>query len=154
MKSRSVVAAILMAVAIAGAHGQDHGLGLGIIVGSPTGISGKLWLTRATAVDAAAAWSFVDPAAFHLHADYVMHVSLPADLEHGSLLLDFGAGARVKLEDDARIGVRVPVGLVYLFKSVPLDLFVEVAGVVDLIPATEFELNAGLGVRFFFGPRR
>ncbi len=154
MKAKSAIAAILILVAGAGAYGQDHGLGLGIIAGAPTGVAAKLWLGDATAVDAAAAWSFVDPAAFHFHADYLVHVSLPSDLKRGSLMLHFGAGARVKLEDDARVGVRVPVGIAYWLEDLPLDLFLEVAGVVDLVPATDFELNAGVGVRFFFGKGR
>jgi hypothetical protein len=35
---------------------QADGFGVGIILGEPTGLSGKYWLTEKTAVDAAVAW--------------------------------------------------------------------------------------------------
>jgi hypothetical protein len=34
---------------------QDHGFGMGIILGEPTGISAKLWTSRDNAFDFAAA---------------------------------------------------------------------------------------------------
>ena len=51
----------------------QEGLGLGIILGEPTGISFKSWLSTTTAFDMAAAWSFVDEDALHLHGDYLVH---------------------------------------------------------------------------------
>ena len=59
-------------------------------------------------------------------------------------------GVRVKLEADIRIGIRVPVGILYLFESVPIDLFLEIVPIFDLYPATEFTANAGLGIRYYF----
>src|SRR5215472_7883144 len=38
--------------------------GLGILAGEPTSLSGKLWLSATTAIDAGAGWSFVDPDGF------------------------------------------------------------------------------------------
>ena len=60
------------------AAGQDsHKLagespfGLGVMIGEPTGISGKYWLSPANAIDFAVAWSFANDANFHLHTDYL-----------------------------------------------------------------------------------
>jgi len=49
-----------------------------------------------------------------------------------------------------RVGVRVPVGISYLFDSVPVDLFLEVAPVVDLVPSTGLGWNSGIGIRYYF----
>jgi hypothetical protein len=125
--------------------------GLGIILGEPTGVSAKVFLTDRTAVDMAAAWSFSDEAALHLHGDFLLHNFDLIEVEQGRLPVHFGIGARVKFEDDSKFGVRIPVGLTYIFQSAPVDIFFEVVPILDLVPDTEFDLNAALGARFFFG---
>ena len=68
--SRLVTFSALVAMVICGAaEAQVEGLGIGIIVGEPTGICGKLWLSGRTAIDGAAAWSFNKNGNLHLHAD-------------------------------------------------------------------------------------
>jgi hypothetical protein len=62
----------------------------------------------------------------------------------------YGIGGRIKTSDDARIGVRVPLGLAYLFQNVPVDIFLEVVPILDLTPKTDFRINAALGARYFF----
>ena len=55
---KPVVLLILAAILLCGtASAQDSGFGLGVILGEPTGISGKLWLGGKTAIDGATAWS-------------------------------------------------------------------------------------------------
>jgi hypothetical protein len=132
---------------------QDTGFGLGIMAGDPTGISAKLWLGGQSAIDAAVAWSFRDPPAIHIHGDYLFHGGVPVDLSDGVLMFHFGVGGRVKLEDETRIGVRVPIGVDYWFDNYPVDVFLEAAAILDLVPATEFDLNAAIGIRYFFTTR-
>jgi len=62
----------------------------------------------------------------------------------------YGIGARIKTLDDVTLGVRVPLGLSYIFSDVPVDLFVELAPLLDLIPKTNFRINAAVGGRFYF----
>jgi hypothetical protein len=120
---------------------------LGIILGEPTGISAKFWQSGTTAVDAAAAWSFGKEESLHLHASYLKHS--PLDVEEGSLYLYYGLGARALFADDPRFGARIPVGLQYNIEASRLSLFFEVAPTFDLIPATDFGVNGGIGVRYF-----
>jgi hypothetical protein len=127
------------------------GTGLGIILGEPTGVSFKQWISGGNAVDAAAAWSFNSPGAFHFHMDYLYHRDVDTDADLRGVKFYFGIGGRLKaVEDDSRIGVRVPVGLDYMFTDAPLDLFFEIAPILDLVPATELRINGGFGVRYFF----
>ena len=54
---------------------NDHGgFGLGVILGQPTGFTMKYWLTRKTAFDVGAAWSFESNGYFQLYGDWLYHV--------------------------------------------------------------------------------
>jgi len=148
---RSLVIGVIGVMILAGSAAAQGNFGLGIILGEPTGVSAKLWITDRTAVDVAAAWSFSNEAAFHLHADYLFHNFDLIAVEKGKLPVHFGIGARAKFEDDSKFGVRIPVGLTYIFDGAPVDIFFEVVPILDLAPDTEFTANAAVGIRYFFG---
>ena len=48
------------------------------------------------------------------------------------------------------LAVRFPVGLDYLFDGAPVDVFFELAPTLDLVPDTWFEVDFGLGGRYWF----
>ena len=131
-------------------NAQNQAVGLGIIVGEPTGFSFKYWTTSTTAFDAALAWSFIDEGAFHIHADYILHTFNLIRVPEGKLPFYYGIGARLKTSVDTRLGVRVPLGLAYLFQNAPVDIFLEVVPILDLTPKTDFKINAALGARYYF----
>ena len=127
---------------------QDSGFGIGVILGEPTGLSAKYWLSRSTAADFGVAWSFHDY--MHLHADILMHKFDLINVSKGELPVFLGLGCRLLLADDPAIGIRVPLGLDYHFSSAPFDLFLEVVPIMELAPETKFDLNAAIGLRYFF----
>jgi len=131
---------------------QDKGFGLGVIVGEPTGVSAKYWMSSVTAIDAALAWSFVDQGALHIHADYLFHNFHLITFEtRGTWPVYYGIGARLKFGDeDTKLAIRIPVGAEYLFSDAPVDIFLEVVPMLELIPKTKFQFNAALGARYFF----
>lgn len=147
-------AVVLVLAGLASYAAADYGTGLGVIVGEPTGVSAKLWLGDMMAVDAAAAWSVSRYAALHVHADVLYHNFELLKVTSGSLPAYVGVGGRFKVargeDDKARIGLRVPLGLEYLFDGLPLGAFLEVAPVLDLVPGTQFDVNGGLGARWYF----
>jgi hypothetical protein len=163
--SKSIIIVILAACLLcSAAFAQKTGFGLGIIIGEPTGITGKCWLSGKSAIDGAVAWSF-DGENLHLHADYLIHKFDLIKVAKGSLPLYFGVGVRVRFDEDDhhfddhdhdnhhhhdRIGVRIPVGLDYLFAHDPVDIFFEIVPILDLTPDTEFGFNAAIGFRYFF----
>ena len=126
--------------------------GIGIILGEPTGISGKFQISKSNAVDGAIAWSLKDDNDLHLHGDYLYHNYSLIIPDTGELPVYFGIGGRIKLREDHddEIGIRFPVGLDYMFEQAPFDVFVEVVPVMNLAPKTEFDINAAVGGRFFF----
>lgn len=129
---------------------QNKGFGLGIIVGEPTGVSFKYWTSSSTAFDGAVAWSFIDGGAFHIHADYILHTFNLIPVPSGNLPLYYGIGGRLVLLDKTSFGVRVPVGLAYLFSGTPIDIFLEIVPILNLAPKTDFKINAAIGGRYFF----
>ena len=127
---------------------QRDGLGVGIILGEPTGLSIKKWTGDKTAFDAAAAWSLQGGGYIHVHADALVH-SFAIETKKGELPLYIGLGARLLLADDPAIGVRVPLGFAYHFSSAPFDFFLELAPILDLLPGTGFDINGALGLRYY-----
>lgn len=129
---------------------QNSGLGAGIILGEPTGLCFKYWTGKSTAFDGAAAWSFGKKDALHLHADMLFHNSDLIKVSQGSLPVYYGIGARIRLEDKSKMGVRIPMGITYQFAKAPFDVFLEIVPLLDLAPATDFGLNGAIGVRYYF----
>ena len=123
-----------------------------MILGEPTGLSLKVWVARSTAFDAAAAWSLRGRNSLHLHADYLRHNFGLFTVQTGRLPLYYGIGGRVSFrdDDDHRVGFRIPVGIDYLFANAPLDVFLEVVPLLDLVPETDVDINGGAGIRYFF----
>ena len=144
------MAAVLWQVGSAAADVRPGTIGLGIIFGEPTGVSFKSWTGRTTAFDAAVAWSFDGSGSLVLHGDYLFHDFDLLRARKGSLAVYYGIGGRVDLEDKTRAGVRIPVGLSYIFDRAPFEIFVELGPVFDVVPRTEVTLAAFLGVRYLF----
>lgn len=175
-----IAAALLLAPAAAYAEGPSHPFGLGLMLGTPTGLSGKWYLNKPFALQAGLGyiddgWDRGDDDGFHLHVDVVWHpkvltrtadFTLPFYFGVGGRILDdddrwiCGPGGQTCSDDDTYIGVRVPVGLLMDFNKVPLDIFLEFALVVDIIEFDDDDfdddnhdrahLNGALGARYYF----
>jgi hypothetical protein len=147
-------------------RGADKGtFGVGIILGEPTGITAKLYLKDDQAVQAAVGTAFIS-GGFSAHGDYVFHpyilqtrpsFVLPVYVGPGVRLIDYTSGRSDASGNNSSafaVGVRVVGGLLFDFKTVPLDAFVEVAPVLEYEFGTgggaALKLNAGAGVRYYF----
>lgn len=151
---RGVFACAVILASVSLAWGEAGGKGIGVIVGEPTGISGKLFLNGNDAVDVGLAWSLAEEGNFHIHGDYLRHnFSVLRDEFHvteGQLPLYYGIGGRLRIDDDTRLGMRFVIGVSYIFEEAPVDVFFEIAPIMDLAPETELNANAGIGARFWF----
>ena len=123
--------------------------GIGIMIGEPTGISYKIWQNKTIAWAGGVAWALGQQWKLHLHADYLFHNYNFHLTKEIKIITHLGLGGKFKIEESA-IGIRVPLGLNYIFANAPLDCFFEIVPILDLIPATEFWLGAALGVRLYF----
>ncbi|MFA7332053.1 MAG: hypothetical protein WC326_13370 [Candidatus Delongbacteria bacterium] len=147
------------ALLLAGAGlAQAELLGLGVMVGEPSGLTAKSWLDKTHAVDLGLAYSLSGDTDLQVHADYLIHnFGLLADSGiKGRLPFYYGLGGRLRLREGSgddgkdKLGVRVPLGVSWYPPDTQLDIFLELVPVVDLIPDTEAGLNGALGVRFWF----
>lgn len=150
MRALVLYLALLLSPLLCGPAAAGGGdLGLGIIIGEPTGLSGKLWLDKKTAFDGAASWSFREGRDLHLyvHVDYLLHQAFSREPR---LFLCYGIGVKVQNGHPDTAGARMPIGLTYLFAKAPLDLFAEVVPELNLAPSTGVELRAAAGFRYYF----
>lgn len=144
--------AVLSAYAGYGPNGAGN-LGVGLMLGSPTGATAKYWTSQNTAVDAGVGWGFEDGAS--LIADYLWHdfsafsfIKNPE--KDGKLAFVLGAGARVDTDGDDNFGIRGVLGLSYFFPKSPFELYAEIVPVLVLIDHPEGDLDGDVGFRYYF----
>jgi hypothetical protein len=154
MKRILALIVVLSAVAAgpASAGKNTEGFGLGLMAGEPNGLSAKIWTGKRTAFDAGLGWSTKDGAGVAAHVDYLWHVHDMRRTDRGILPFYYGIGIRYRDQEDQddNFGVRIPLGLNYLFGSSAFDVFFEVAPVIDFTPEQKFGANVVVGGRYFF----
>ncbi len=147
-----VLFVILIVFSLSDLSAQDKGYGAGIILGAPTGISGKYWLDKTNAIDAAIGYSFLENASrFSFHVDYLYHnysiikSSIVVPVYYG-----FGLRMRFKSGEEGSVGIRGVLGASLYLRDQPIELFVEIAPSFRLLPSTALDFDAGLGARYYF----
>lgn len=142
---------LIMVFAAGDVKAQDRGFGLGVMLGSPTGISGKYWTDNDNAIDFGVGFRLGRHSGFNLHADYLYHISDALQTtERIPFYYGFGLKIFSKSDNENGMGVRGVAGLVWLPKEGPFDIFFEIAPVFELFPDTQLGLDASLGARYYF----
>lgn len=135
--------------------------GLGIQLGTPSGLTGKYYLgSRVSAISFAVGGAYGDVLydSFFAHATYELHfeeltagsgVAIPWRIGIGGWLASgdywvYGPGR------DLILGARVPIGLDFDLEEAPVQFYVEVAFSMSVFPGIGAGLDAGLGVRYYF----
>ena len=161
MKCKIAFIGLLILIANSNAHALDNlseRFGLGLILGEPTGVSMKYWLNKDEAIDGALAWTLSDNDSFQLHGDYLFHDYQLSNSDQWPVYYGVGALLRFK-HDEGRhhddnetiFGLRVPIGMSYLFeKDTPFEFFFEVAPILEVAPDIDLDVNASIGIRFYF----
>src|SRR5690349_16841511 len=139
----------LCLLAAASAQAQKSGFGVGAMLGEPLGGSFKMWTSDTTAVDGGIGWANYDDDGLQIHSDYLFH-NFDWLGNSGRLPVYFGLGARLKFADDTHFGLRGPIGISYMLDSAPVDIFGEVAPILDFTPNWRVEWNAVIGARYWF----
>jgi hypothetical protein len=88
---------------------------------------------------------------FHMHADYLFH-NFSAIRARDKFPLYYGPGVTINYlnYDFLQVGARCNLGIAWMPSRAPVDVFLEMAPTILLIPVPDFDVNAGLGVRFYF----
>jgi hypothetical protein len=163
-----------------------HAFGLGIELGAPSGLAAKYYLGssggRGGMMALQAGLGVVEnwgPDGIHFHLDVVWHPTVLARTPGFTMPFYFGVGGRILDwnddyycrdeggnvrrcygSDDTDIGLRVPVGILMDFHDVPIDVFFELALVMDFIRIEHddeydydhdfLSLDGVIGARFYF----
>ncbi len=141
--------------------GQGNNFGLGIALGSPSGLTGKYYLNDKNAIQGTVGLGFVDGNHFNVTVDYLYHFNL---MGQSAFKLDAYAGFGAYLwkwfdndnsNDNADkkmigIGARIPLGLAFVFAKLPIDIYLEVAPSLTVVGRTGFGVSGALGFRYYF----
>jgi hypothetical protein len=161
----------------------SHPFGLGLVLGEPTGLTAKLYLDKPFALQFGLGWidDFGNHDGVDVNVDFLWHpvvlarapaFTMPLYLGVGARVLDhhfrYHAGGVIYDDHDTRLGVRGPIGLLMDFNRVPIDIYLELALVIDLVVFNRDYVgdpycdryyydcydrvtwNAGVGVRYYF----
>lgn len=159
-----ILSGIICTLALLLTEQRAYSLGLGIVIGGPTGISLKSQPRGATAIDGAVALS---GDRLTLQSQYI---------KHHSRLVYYGLGARLKLnleqdkneytsysslsakgddngDDNDSLGLgdvygRAPLGIRAFFDQI--EVFGEGALLMQFIPSTRFSVDIAIGARVYF----
>ena len=145
---------------------SNQNFGLGILLGSPTAITGKYWLDSQAAIDGGLAFSFSDYVL--IYADYLFHYPRPfnqAGEFFSELSFYLGAGGNLVVTTNERntadnylgkksgsvgLGVRIPFGLEWMPAKPTLGLFAEIVPGISVVPSTSVLVQGGFGARYYF----
>ena len=155
-----VTFALISGTALAQSTLAERGpFGLGVMYGMTgpnprylAGISAKYFLDETNAFDGAILRRLSANNDYYIWADCLYHFRSLITVEQGELPVYLGIGGRLKLQEHSedKFGVRFPVGLAYEFAGAPVDLFLEVVPIWDVAVSYDFDLEGGIGVRFYF----
>ena len=160
-----------------GAFEANKTFGLGLELGSPTGINGKYFLSPTGAIDFGVGYVYgcygfgcpdfpVD--GFHTYIDYLWHpfsfvhapaFELPFYVGVGGRFFDFRYRyARDTYYGGYGFGVRVPIGISFDFNTIPLDVFIQVVPTLDFWAGDYYNFcngcsHVGAGFDFSAGAR-
>ena len=148
MLRRALIAVLAACFLISAASAaQPARTGVGLILFEPSGLTGKAWLTRSTALAGGIGWSAEKDHYLHLHVDFLfLRYGLGADT---NLDLDFylGVGGKIIFRDSDTAWLRVPLGVDFLLRKSPFNFFFEV---VPSFNFSDVKLFGAIGFRYIF----
>lgn len=164
MNKNAIVPIIIVGLISIYNMGFTQHLGVGIILGSPTGFTAKMIFTQRSAFASNIGWSLGDNPKLHITGDY--QFLFPTVLrwtdemteqqkELRNLTPYVGIGGRFKFkeneaqnETELNVGLRLGGGVEYSISK--FGIFIEIYPVVNILPSTDFDLEGGLGARIYF----
>lgn len=157
--------ALTVAILFSGHFSQaQHEFGLGAQLGDPFGLTARYKLSKENSIDGAIGTGSHDD--LNIHADYLWHHYKLFRLGRAWFDAYFGPGVRMRDrekdncrknvncndddDDGIAIGPRGVGGLMFDFKNPRVELFVELAAVLELVPDSDGDVDFSTGGRYFF----
>jgi hypothetical protein len=152
--------------------GYGRKFGLGFVLGDPTGLSAKLWVSSTNSLDFGLGFFGYGAGGCFRDNNNVQHCNSfgynvgtfnvdylwQSNIVRGTAQLDWhiGVGGRAIFYGNCggncfALGARAPIGLDLMFSNPSfVEIFFEIAPAFYVIPGFGFGFEGGLGVRFYF----
>jgi hypothetical protein len=154
------LAAVAGIAATPAAARADAGIGIGLFLGQPTGLDLKIDLAPRSALDIVLGYTDFDDD-FEANYAHVTYLVTPFAARGRSVIIPFRLGIGAAFYDDGgdfgdgmNVAVRAPFGLGIMFRSVPLELYGEIALKITFIDEydnrDEVDADGGIGFRIYF----
>jgi hypothetical protein len=134
----------------------QEALSVGAIVGDPTGISALYRTAENRGYDGSLSYSTGGKSGTQLHVDYLVIGDKVITAGDTDLDVYYGVGGRMITissgdnKGKVSLGGRAPVGLLHIIQDPRLELFAEMALILDLFPGTAADFDLGVGARYRF----
>lgn len=131
--------------------------GLGVMVGEPTGLNAKVWITRDMGLDFGFGYAFSEY--FVMYGDILWHFRDVANVRDGlkgALRPYVGGGLGLELatvesrRHDVWLFARLPLGIEWLLDRPSIAVFGEIVPGLEVAPRMEFLMQGVVGARFRF----
>jgi hypothetical protein len=127
--------------------------GLGLIIGDPTGVSAKGFLSADHAIDGAVGLGLIGGHDLIVQADFLWLFPIQR-WSSATLDLHLGVGPKLGIKDkgggEIRLGARAPIGMSVMFLEAPFDVFVEVAAGLWVVKDVKLDVDVAIGGRYWF----
>lgn len=166
---KRIVLVMLVLILMSAVSGQarvaepQYRYGFGMMIGEPTGFTGKYWLNNKESYDVAVSFRF--SSYFYLQGGYLYHNYdvFQKTKSPSQVALYYGGGLRFILDShhhyrknyeernyDSILGIKGTIGLNYIMKDLPVELFAELSPIMNVAPATDLDFSAGVGARLLW----
>lgn len=155
MKNLFAIVALALVSFSAPALAQPPGMtGVGVVVGSPNGLTGRHWIDADSSIEGSLGWAITD-SRFQVNVNYLYNRAALIPIGDESLDLFFGGGLSLrtksgKQDGEVVFGPRIPVGVAYTFAEPNLELFAQGALNIGIIPSSDIYADVNIGARFYF----
>ncbi len=134
---------------------QGGAFGLGLAIGAPTGLHGRLWLSQFSALQFSVGGDNGVQRSISTSLDYVvrLHSFQQPDGEY-TIPVYVGAGARFETEIwgdlELSFGPRAVGGIAVFVKDMPLDFYFEIAPAIYLVENAGWSIDGQIGAHYYF----
>lgn len=140
-------------------------IGLGVLAGGPTTVTGKYWLNESRAIDFGAAFAHDDYAIIGTYLNHFEGVTgrgrrmapyigfgfyLDFNQDQSETVFDRDSNNEGSQAEDLGFGLRIPVGLEYMPVEIPIGIFAEISPGLSLTPDTDSFVTVGVGARYYW----
>lgn len=148
--------ALLVASSPAAADSRSTGsLGLGLVVGDPTGLTAEYYPRSpgfGQAVEVTLGLDTFDHGHTYVHVIWKLYLAQLARGRSVDVPIYTGVGPWLAEggNDDFSLGARIPFGIALDFKAAPLQVFLELAADFQLVHDFDIDVEGAAGFRYYF----